>query len=76
MRAVAERPAVVLDRGIRACVCVSAQCTLLATPPSACASGGSGVDDEMEEDIALSGDAIEEERKHFQKIANAFLFYK
>ena len=40
------------------------------------ASGGSAVDDEMEEDVALSGDAIEEERKHFQKIANAFLFYK
>ena len=40
------------------------------------ASGGNAVDGEMEGGAVLSGEAMEEERKHFQKIANAFLYYK
>ena len=30
----------------------------------------------MDEDTALSSEMIEEEKRHFQKIAKAFLYYK
>ena len=40
------------------------------------ASGEAGMGADMEGDVALSDEAVEEERQHFQKIANAFLYYK